>query len=474
MSKKNADYSIGYERLLVHFSDVQKQAPKGVSLKRTGQTIAFQFDLTGSRRNKASGCSFTYDGIAKALEKAKKVAEALKTISSETKFWEWYDDIILEKNTIKADRLTFEQAIKKVETDFWKRLSKEKRKRDRNDKNDLASWLDTYGDFYKPLPKDKPVNLEDIITVISLYEEGTKTYIGCVSAMKKLARLAKNQKILEALGDFNLQQTKFRIRQRVSLESFLEWRDKTLGITQSLHPNADLDTRKQWLWVFSMQIVYGFRVHEVFAIENLEKPFKTKDGVLIPALNDSHNNTNIIVVGEFTKLGTTTKTGYRLTRPLIPPSCPNLIEKLDIKNPMLPDVQCASNNPKAVKGFYANAGRRQLVRWHSPFTQTHALRRLANLNGMGAGVSQEIRSQSLGHTPEQNDSAYKDDQHTTETLNLLLNSNKQAIDLLSAINEARTLLLAFPGCSTALSKLLAKIYSKDEKEIIKLLGEDVD
>jgi hypothetical protein len=474
MSKKNADYSIGYERLLVHFSDVQEQAPKGVSLKRTGQTIAFQFNLTGSRRNKASGCSFSYDGIAKALEKAKKLAEALKTIDSETKFWEWYDEVILEKNAIKADRLTFGEAIALVENDFWKRPSRNKRKRDRNNPSDIRSWLDTYWQFYKFLPNDKIVNLNDVKNVVDRYKQGTKSYKNCISALKKIARLTQQRNILIKLEELDTTQTEFAELQTANLDTFLTWRDRILGISKPLHFNADLEVRKRWLWAFSMQIVYGLRIHEVFAIQNLEKPFKAKDGIVIPALNDPNNNTNIIVIGEFTDLGTTTKTSYRLARPLIPPSHPNLIETLEIKSIMLPTNKPVSNNPRTIANFYSDVARKKLQKWNASFTQSHAFRHLGNLNGMAAGISQEVRSQSLGHSPQMNESVYKKRQHTTETLNLLLNSNKQAIDLLSAINEARTLLLAFPGCANPLSKLLAKIYSKDEKEIIKLLGEDVD
>jgi hypothetical protein len=316
MSKKNADYSIGYERLLVHFSDVQEQAPKGVSLKRTGQTIAFQFNLTGSRRNKASGCSFSYDGIAKALEKAKKVAEALKTIDSEIKFWEWYDDVILEKNAIKSDLLTFGEAIALVEKDFWNRPSRYKRKRDRNNPSDVSCWNVTYGQYYRHFPLEAKINQNVFFTVIGQYRSGTKTYRDCISALKKLARIANNETILNKLKEIDIRQVEFKELQTITLEDFLTWRSVALGENGKLHGGTNFDARKRWLWAYSMQVVYGLRIHEVFAIQNLEKPFKTKDGIIIPALNDPHNNTNIIVIGELTGIGTTTKTSYRLARPL--------------------------------------------------------------------------------------------------------------------------------------------------------------
>lgn len=469
MSKKNIDHLYGYEALLAHFSEVQKQSPKGVGLKRTGGTIALQFKVGENRKAYGCNCTFTYDGIADALKKAKKVAEALKTIDSETKFWEWYDKVILEKNRIETDLLTFEQAIALVEKDFWSRPSRNKRKRDRNNPSDRTSWIDTYGDFYRHLPLENHFNFKDLMTIVSKFQQGTKTYKDCVSALKKLARMSRDESIIRKMDDLTVTQTKFASLQTATLNDFLIWKDKVLGITQVLHSKANLDTRKSWLWVFSMQIVYGFRIHEVFAIQNLDKPFKTKDGVIIPALNDPNNTSNVIVVGEFTRNGTTTKTSYRLARPLIPPSHPDLIEKLEIKIPLIPTNKPTSSDPKRIATFYSAVGSTKLKDWNAPLTQTHALRHLANINGMAAGIGLEIRAQSLGHSPQQNESVYKKRQHTTETLNLLLNSNKQAIDLLSAINEARSLLEYFPNSAPVLSKLLAKIYSKDESEIVKLL-----
>ena len=66
-----------------------------------------------------------------ALRKANKVSEALKRIDSLTEFEQWYKSEILEANEIKNDLLTFGEAIKAVEDDFWDRPSKTKRKRDK-------------------------------------------------------------------------------------------------------------------------------------------------------------------------------------------------------------------------------------------------------------------------------------------------------------------------------------------------------
>lgn len=57
--------------------------------------------------------------ITDALKKAHWVATAITLFSSETPFLTWYDDVILEKNVVKNDLITFAEAIAKVEQSYW-------------------------------------------------------------------------------------------------------------------------------------------------------------------------------------------------------------------------------------------------------------------------------------------------------------------------------------------------------------------
>ncbi len=50
-------------------------------------------------------------------------------------------------------------------------------------------------------------------------------------------------------------QTEFRQCQTITLEEFMEWRDRVLGISVELHKNSNLEVRKAWLWVFGVQVV---------------------------------------------------------------------------------------------------------------------------------------------------------------------------------------------------------------------------
>ena len=469
---------IGYEALNAFYSSMAELTPEGVNFKRDskgGKTYLYlQFRIPGGKRYaKPCACDFTEDGIRKALMKAQKVAEALTKFSTESEFWAWYDSEILEKNRIKNDLITFGEAIKRVEDDYWANQTRTKKPRHRSNPSHQASWDRVYWEYYKHLPADKAMNASDIMTVLERWRKGTKNYKDAASAMRKLARLAENEVCIEKLSKVKSKQTEFREDlQTIDIDTFLEIRDAVLGITQELHPNSDLDCRKNWMWVFSTQMIYGLRIHEVFAILNLTKPFKTSDGVTIPALNDPNNKTNVIVIGEFTDIGTTTKTANRLAAPISHPRYPDLIERLEIKACRKPNNKPREDSkPETKAGFYSTTARAKLVRWHLDLTQTHALRHLANMNGRISGVNPTALAQSLGHSVQVNENTYTKRVATKTKLDLLLNSQKQPLTLASAILATKTLLMTHTSrvAREAVIDLLAAIYHEDAEVIADML-----
>ena len=466
------NHLLGYERLLALFKSIQKQTPKGVGLKREVRSsatyVALQFKLGDKRTSKACNCPFTEIGIIRSLEKAQLVSKALESFSSEVDFWQWYEDVILETNVIKNDLITFAEAIELVENNYWSNFNGKRQPRNKSNPSHQTCWYDTYGRFYKLLPMENTVNCGDIMTAIHSKEAGTKIFTMCIRAMKKLTELCNYQSITIELQKLNSKQFKFKDNmQSVSIEDFLEMRSCILDVPPG-DKRYNIESRKAWLFVFSMQVVYGLRLSEVFAVRNIDISFTTKDGITIPALNDPGNTKMISVVGYETLLGTTTKTGYRLAMTLLPPTHMNLIEVLDIKNGKLPTVTMESDNPVSIRHKYTKTARNNLCHWlkYTKFTQTHALRHLANLNGMMAGVSLEKRAMSLGHSPAMNDAVYKKRQTTKTTLDLLTQSTIQALPLQTAITVAKQL-----GCVDAKSiTLLSSIYNVSEGEIINLLN----
>lgn len=465
----SGDYLIGYERILDYLKDAQKECPKAVGLKKEscakGSYVQLQFKLSDKQIIKSCGCRLTIQGIADALRKAHVVATALELLESETNFLSWYNDVILEKNVIKNDLITFGEAIATVESGYWEGYTKKRHKRDRDNVSHQNTWYQVYGKFYKLLPQDKTVNVTDVMTVINGKKKGSKTYESCLSVMKKLAETIGDSQLREELNKIDGKQTIYRDDlQCVSIEDFLQLRKDVMNIPAN-DKRYHLESRKAWLWVFSMQMVYGLRLHEVFAVQNIDKPFVTKDNITIPALNDTNNKKMVAVVGDKTTLQTTTKTGYRLTVPMLPPTHPDLIEQLELKSGVLPEINIVSTNSQTIAGKYARTAWLRLQSW-SKFTQTHALRHLCNLNGMMSGVSLETRAMSLGHSPTMNDTVYKKRQTTKTTIDLLTNSDNQAIPLGSAIKLLKQM-GATPN--TQAIAIVAAIYSVSPDKITKHL-----
>ena len=467
---KNYNYEIGYEALQSEWKIQCKRTPRGVSLAKKKSGIYLQFKTPNTSRSQyPCNCKFSEDGMYEAVRKSHLVKAKLTNLTSEVEFWKWYKKDIEGDSQLVDDRLTFSEAIKKVEDDFWNSLSKTKRTRSKSNPSDQSSWYRTYGCFFKHLPYESEVTLNDIKQVINRQKKGTRNYKYVVSAMKKLARTIKRNDILEALEDINVVQTEFMELQSINLEKFIEWRNEVLKTVSISDKRYNLNGRKAWMWVFSTQIVYALRINEVFAIKNLFEPYVTNDGVSIPALNDVTNEDNLIYIGEKTNLGTTVKTGKRIARPQIPPKYPDLISKLDIKQPLLPTNKPKSKNPKKIADFHCAVARTKLVEWNAPYTQTHADRHLGNVNGMQAGIPLEVRAQSMGHTPAMNDSAYKKRQSTQTTIDLLTNSNSSAIDFVTALTEAKKLVKENSEDKQVISRLLSIIYQKDNKAVDELL-----
>ncbi|MEG3841783.1 site-specific recombinase [Microcoleus sp. herbarium14] len=169
------------------------------------------------------------------------------------------------------------------------------------------------------------------------------------------------------------------------------------------------------------------------AIQNIDKSFKTEDGIVIQALTEPDNMRMIAVVGDKTSLDTTTKTGYRLCVPMLAPTHPDLIERLGIKLGKPPEICLLSDIPKTIAGIYSRRAWTTLKRWNKGFTQSHALRQLANFNGQMAGMSQETKAKNLGHSTQMNEGTYKKRSNTKTIINWLTLSTKEAIPLSSAI-----------------------------------------
>ncbi|MDJ0795800.1 MAG: hypothetical protein QNJ51_03010 [Calothrix sp. MO_167.B12] len=449
-----------FEDLLITFKAVSKRLPKGVRLKRErNKYLQFQITMpgTGNRKSKPTGESFTDTGIYAALDKAWKIRKSLDEFTGETEFWEWYDKEILGKNILVDDRITYREIFEKIEQEYWEGRNKNTgRERDRNLANDNASIGDYYGFLFRKFPNwDKQPNWEEIKTVLFTWEQGTKTFKDRYTVIKKICSYCPNSdKLLGLLAEIDGRQTKFRNHQSISLNQFLEWRQRTLDNAPT---NSQLEIREKWLWVCSMCVVYGLRPSEIAAALNLTKPY-TKDNLTIPALSKKDNKYLLLVLGDKTYFGTTIKTGSRVCRPLV--NDKKLIEELQIQVPKLPLYEPSSENHESiVRGFSKQIAQR-IKSWKCPVTQVYAFRYLGNHLGELHGIPQEIRSRSLGHTNAVNDLFYRKHTNFETSVDLLTKHAKQPLDYQTACNQLQD--LGFDLNDNSVRAILRVIYQLEK------------
>lgn len=115
----------------------------GLKLERK-KYIELQFinPVTGNRTTKSCGVKkLSYESVIEAYQKAIKVANALKTFTKASEFWEWYDREILGKNKIKNDLITYREIFKQIEDKYFSgkhRDTGSKRRRDPNKTGNIS------------------------------------------------------------------------------------------------------------------------------------------------------------------------------------------------------------------------------------------------------------------------------------------------------------------------------------------------
>jgi integrase len=462
----------GYKDIVDHLELIRKQIPKGISLIVRGKKLSFQFKTKNTKRSKYPiNENYTVYGLNKALEKAIKLSEKLSNYETENELFEWYDKNIKGINLEAVnDAITFKEAINKLEHWFFNRKDRRGLKRDK--KSDHQSYYRTYNIYLQKLPSDKQVNYSIFYECLNNYcdDKEQRKYQDCLSAYLKLCEINELNGIyrkLEKLKTIRSKVSQERKSQSLSLDDFLKIRKNLLN-----HSNPQYDEqRKYWLWIFSIQLIYGLRINEVGAIKNLDKEYvpandpleDSNDETVFKALNNPQNKDNIIYIGNYTIWGTKVKTGSRIAMPLIPSDKPDLIELLEIKQVK-----------PIYEGLYVTfctLARQNLQRWSKKYlgktiSQTHAFRKLGNANGISAGIPDSIRCKSLGHSEAINAKHYQNWSGQT-TIDLYKNAKRQPIDIKSALS----LVKAMP---TSVSKnqvyqLLASIYQVDYDDLINMI-----
>lgn len=435
------DYQ-GYNDILEYFKYIKSQMPKGISLFKRGNKLYFLFKTQYKKRaDHATGENFTTLGLNRCLEKAILIDQQLKNYESEIDFWSWYDETIKGKNkNATNDLITFVNAIDKVESWFFSQ--NDRRGLERTKETDYKSYYRTYDIYFKKLPINERVTYDTIYNTLIQYESDReqRKYQDCLIAYLKLCEVNQLTSIYNKLNKLKLntnKKKKVSIKhesQSISIEDFLKLRELVLSINN----NQTEKNRIFWMWIYSVQLIYGLRIAEVTAIKNLTIDYipandfqeNSQDKTIFKALNNSNNKENIIYIGNFTLWGNKkVKTGGRIAMPLIPPTYPDIIEKLNIKD--IPEF--IINNYET----YSKRSKANFENWSIKFlgykvSQTHTLRKLGNANGIQAGISDTIRCKSLGHSETVNAKYYQNFSGQT-TIDLYTNAKRQPIPIETAL-----------------------------------------
>lgn len=435
------DYQ-GYNDILEYFKYIKSQMPKGISLFKRGNKLYFLFKTQYRKRaDHATGENFTTLGLNRCLEKAILIDQQLKNYQSEIEFWTWYDETIkgINKNATN-DLITVAHAISNVESWFFRQ--NDRRGLERTKETDYKSYYRTYDIYFQKLPIKEKVTYDIIYNTLTNYESDKeqRKYQDCLIAYLKLCEVNQLNTIYNKLDKLKLKTNKKKKvsikheQQSISIEDFFKLRELVLSVNN----NQTEKSRKFWMWVYSVQLIYGLRIAEVASIKNLTNDYipandlqeNSQDKTIFQALNNPQNQDNIIYVGNFTLWGNQkVKTGGRIAMPLIPPTYPHIIQLLDIKN--IPEFMI--NNYDT----YSKRSKANLENWSTKFlgykvSQTHTLRKLGNANGIQAGISDTVRCKSLGHSETVNAKYYQDFSGQT-TIDLYKNAKRNPIPFETAL-----------------------------------------
>ena len=445
---------VDHELVRTYLKACQKSTPKGVSISKNRSRLSLRFKVASKSQTSDNGCNenFTRDGCINTLAKALAVFSQLKEFDKESEFWSWYESEIKGAQALVDDCLTIGDAIEMVKKNYLSGYDKCGRDRaeEKSKTNTLAGYHDAYGKHHRKLNPKLKLTGENLISEIvrnwsQLFTiSGNQTLCsrGFRNAYTGVMKLLRDTKLSSELDKVTRHFGTLRIvreieEQTIDLESFLDFRDRVLGLNGYQLTKGQfryIENRKSWFKAICINLLYGFRCSEFKAIRNLDEPV-TIDGEYFPALSDPDNEWHEIVLGDgFWITDTsgkrhyiTVKTSKRITCPMIHPDYPNLVELLGIKDASIrmPEVTPNSKSkPETIKKCYVHGMRESLLRYidqadHPGFTQTHALRHLANFHGTIAGLTVDQRSASLGHSSLMNDTTYKGHQSVSNKRGLL-------------------------------------------------------
>ncbi len=144
------------------------------------------------------------------------------------------------------------------------------------------TWNDCRKTYHRYLPKNEPFSDEAIESTIVKYKSTLSAKKACVQELKRLCKFAEfDYKNWQRWMTSYKSKLKPELTDEQIIDFFYEFkRKKAQGGSNSQH--------QLWQWMYGMMAVYGLRNHEVFNIQNLDRPFKILNtDIVLPAFTDS-------------------------------------------------------------------------------------------------------------------------------------------------------------------------------------------
>lgn len=205
--------------------------------------------------------------------------------------------------------------IDRFEADYWNR-------RPKNPKS-LTTWRHDYRKIFDKLPRDRPLNAEELIAIVLATEPDSRTRQRACRVLGALSQFAGCQIDLKRYrGDYGI--LRAAPRDLPDDRTILNWRDRI--------PN------ESWRWAYGLIAAYGLRPHEICYAKFVEPPrLDVGDG----------------------------KTGDRVVWPI----WPNWFEDLELKRPHRPNISGPDNS--ALGNRVTHAFKRYKIPF-SPYYLRHA------------------------------------------------------------------------------------------------------
>ncbi|MEM4178038.1 MAG: hypothetical protein QXS29_10800 [Nitrososphaeria archaeon] len=359
-NRPNIYDDFGY--LLKKFEEIRKTIKEqyGFSLfKKREVEIFYKIPIVSDKGKKylekPTGEKISFEGLARLQEKCKKLAEFLKLSPSTTQIEDFIAGLNSKPFEVVDDRITMEEAVKKVEKWFFQRKDRRKLQRSKQEMSDLKSWDREYGRYYNKLPKQAIVTYETLKEALDAYGIDPDTgetnpylrkYQDCLRAYIKLCEINKLHDIQRKLEDLKISKDQWKVPKRptgeeITTEKFYKLREAVLNDPDTRYR----EEREFWIWVYSVQFIYGLRISEVLHIRNWTEDYcPAKDpeennplNFVFPALIDVKKNPeHIIYIGNYRDSSANdnhrknAKTGWRYVHPIEDPEYPNMFQDFGI------------------------------------------------------------------------------------------------------------------------------------------------